>query len=198
VTLPTTPSQTIGPFFSFGLNWTDGPYVVPAAWPGGFWIRGQVLDGAGVPVPDALIETWQADPHGRFARGDEPREGPGAFRGLGRSSTDRDGLFGVFTVKPGRVPTPEGRLEAASGRAGRAGHLQAPHVAVTVLARGLLNRVVTRIYFGDEPSANAEDEVLASLPDPSRRGTLLARVASDGYRFDIHLQGEHETVFFAF
>jgi protocatechuate 3,4-dioxygenase alpha subunit len=190
VSLPTTPSQTVGPFFGFGLSWPDGPHVVPAGATGGFWIRGRVLDGAGVPVPDALIETWQADPHGRFATGDEP-DPASTFRGFARSATDRQGFFGVFTVKPGRVPAPS---RGAPGGA----DLQAPHVAVTVLARGLLNRVVTRIYFADEPTANAEDPVLASLPDPSRRGTLLAAVSSDGYSFDIHLQGEHETVFFAF
>ena len=177
MSLPTTPSQTVGPFFSFGLSWASGPYVVPAASPGGFWLRGRVVDGAGDPVPDALIETWQADPHGRFAVADEAAS---AFRGFGRSGTDKQGFFGVFTVKPGRVER------------------QAPHVAVTVLARGLLNRLVTRVYFADETVANAEDPVLASLPEPSRRATLLAAVAGDGYRFDIHLQGEHETVFFSF
>jgi protocatechuate 3,4-dioxygenase alpha subunit len=208
MTLPTTPSQTVGPFFGFGLSWADGPYVVPAGVPGGFWIRGQVFDGAGEPVPDALIETWQADPQGRFATGDEPLDAAFAFRGLGRSCTDPRGFFGVFTVKPGRVSSALARAgEAPSAARAR---LQAPHVAVTVLARGLLNRVVTRIYFADEPAANAEDPVLASLPDPSRGATLLATplatplatalaaAGGDGYRFDIHLQGEHETVFFDF
>jgi len=195
MTLPTTPSQTIVPFFSLGLSWADGPYVVPAGFPGGVWIRGRVLDGAGAPVPDALVETWQAGPDGAFASAEESRAGAPPFRGFGRSSTDPQGLFGVFTVKPGRVPVaPEGAPTVSGPRA----RLQAPHVAVTVLARGLLSRVVTRIYFADEPAANAEDDVLTSLPDPSRRASLLAAALGDGYRFDIHLQGDHETVFFAF
>jgi protocatechuate 3,4-dioxygenase alpha subunit len=172
MTVGTTPSQTVGPFFSFGLGWEDGPFVVPPGTAGALWIRGQVLDGAGAPVPDALIETWQHDE----ARVD--------FRGFGRSGTDALGWYGIFTVKPGLVADREGRL-------------QAPHLAVTVLARGLLNRVVTRIYFADEPSANARDPVLGSLPDPARAPTLMAIPEGDGYRFDIHLQGGHETVFFA-
>jgi protocatechuate 3,4-dioxygenase, alpha subunit len=192
--MTTTPSQTVGPFFSFGLNWADGPYVVPANFSGGIWIRGQVLDGAGDPVPDALIETWQADREGHFVGGNDAPWGSRLFRGFGRSSTDCEGRFGVFTVKPGRVPAGLGDMEGGAGDPRFP--LQAPHMAVTVLARGLLNRVVTRIYFADEPSANAEDAVLASLPE-SRRATLTAAATSDGYRFDVRLQGEHETVFFA-
>jgi protocatechuate 3,4-dioxygenase, alpha subunit len=190
--LPITPSQTVGPFFSFGLNWADGPYVVPVDFPHGVWIRGQLSDGAGAPVPDALIETWQADPEGRFVGDHRAGLSPRIFRGFGRSSTDSEGRFGVFTVKPGRAPLAIGD-DTSDGN--RHGQLQAPHVAVTVLARGLLNRVVTRIYFADEPSANGEDPVLASLPD-SRRGTLIAATAEGGYRFDIRLQGDDETVFF--
>jgi protocatechuate 3,4-dioxygenase alpha subunit len=177
-----TPSQTVGPFFRPGLEWGDGPYVVPPGWPGGLWIRGRVLDGEGHTVPDALVETWQADPWGCFALGHEPRAGVQGFRGFGRSSTDEEGVYGVFTVKPGRH---------GDGR-------QAPHVNVSVLARGLLHRAVTRIYFVDEARANEDDPVLASLPDPSRRSTLVAAIDGDGYRFDIRLQGEHETIFFAF
>jgi protocatechuate 3,4-dioxygenase alpha subunit len=186
MTVATTPSQTVGPFFGFGLEWDEGPYVVPQGAEGAFWIRGRVLDGAGAPVPDALIETWQSDQNGRFAHPDDPR-GEVVwfdFRGFGRSATDAQGSFGIFTVKPGPVPNREGRV-------------QAPHLAVTVLARGLLNRVVTRLYFADETSANATDPVLASLPNPERASTLMAIPFSGGYRFDIHLQGEHETVFFA-
>jgi protocatechuate 3,4-dioxygenase alpha subunit len=179
--MTTTPSQTVGPFFRSGLDWPDGPYAVPAGSPGGFWIRGQILDGAGDPVPDALIETWQADLS--LARPDGP-----SSRGFARCATDVFGCFAIFTVKPARVPAGE-EPEAA---------LQAPHLAVTVLARGLLNRVVTRIYFADEPDANAEDAILRSLSDPSRRATLVAAVAPDGYRFDIRLQGSDETVFFTF
>ena len=176
-----TPSQTVGPFFRFGLEWPDGPCVVPSGSPGGIWIRGRVLDGAGEPVPDALVETWQADTRGRF----ECAQG---FRGFGRCGTDAAGRFGIFTIKPGRVPV--------SSEPGAP--LQAPHLAVTVLARGLLNRVVTRIYFADEVAANAEDPVLESMPDPARRGTLVAAPAPDGYLFDIRLRGPDETVFLVF
>jgi protocatechuate 3,4-dioxygenase alpha subunit len=132
-----TPSQTVGPFFSIGLTWQQGPFVVPEGTPGAFWIRGVVYDGAGDPVPDALIETWQAE-------------------GFGRAATDDDGRFAIHTVK-------------------------APHIDVFLFARGLLRHLVTRIYFEDAPSAHA---------------TLIAVPADDGYRFDIRLQGERETVFF--
>jgi protocatechuate 3,4-dioxygenase alpha subunit len=170
-----TASQTIGPFFSHALPWPDGPHVVPVDTPGAFWLRGRVLDGAGDPVPDALIESWQADPTGSY-------DHPGGFRGFGRCPTDQDGRWAIRTVKPGPVPWPGGGA-------------QAPHINLSVFARGLLNRVVTRIYFADEPVANAADPVLATMPE-SERDTLLARV-TDGYGFDIRLQGEHETVFFA-
>ena len=175
---PPTPSQTAGPFLSIGLRWADGPYVVPAGTPGAVWLRGRVLDAAGQVVTDALVETWQADPRGRFAG----RDATGAFRGFGRSETV-DGEYGVLTLKPGQVPDAAGRL-------------QAPHVAVSVFARGLLDRVVTRLYFADERAANAQDPVLASLPDAAARATLLAHPSADGYRLDLVLQGSDETVFF--
>lgn len=179
----TTPSQTVGPFLSIALSWPDGPYAVPEGTPGAFWLRGRVLDGAGEPVLDALVETWQAGPDGRFDHPDDPR-GPGApGRGFGRSET-RTGEYAVHTVKPGRVPDGEGGL-------------QAPHVDVSVFARGLLDRVVTRLCFADEPAANAEDVVLRALPGDADRATLLARPSEDGYRLDLVLQGPGETVFFA-
>jgi protocatechuate 3,4-dioxygenase alpha subunit len=186
MTLPETPSQTIGPFFSIGLGLPDDAYVVPQDTPGAFWIRGRVLDGAGDPVSDALVETWQADEHGRFAHPDDPRGSVEwkAFRGFGRSPTDADGWFGIFTVKPGGVPDCEGRL-------------QAPHVAVSVFARGLLDRLLTRIYFAPEALQHDEDPLLASLKAEPRRGTLFAERRGDHYRFDIRLQGEHETIFYA-
>jgi len=170
-----TPSQTVGPFFAVGLPWPDGPYVVPAGTPGAVWIRGRVLDGAGAPVPDALIETWQADPSGRY--------GADGFRGFARVGTDADGGYAIHTVKPGAGPGPDGST-------------QAPHVAVSVFARGLLNRVVTRVYFADEEAANATDPILAGVPAGSR-ATLVARATDDGYAFDILLQGDDETVFFS-
>jgi protocatechuate 3,4-dioxygenase alpha subunit len=174
-----TPSQTAGPFLSIGLRWADGPHVVPPGTTGGVWLRGRVLDGSRELVRDALVETWQADPAGAFV-GRRPVDG---FRGFGRSET-LDGEYALLTCKPGRV-------------ADAAGQLQAPHVAVSVFARGLLDRVVTRIYFADEEAANAEDPVLASLPGDAARATLLARPSDDGYRLDLVLQGPDETVFFA-
>ena len=180
----TTPSQTVGPFFAIGLPWPDGPYVVPEGTPGAIWLRGRVIDGAGEPVPDAIVETWQADPDGRFDHPDDPRGRAPGFRGFGRSATDEAGRWGVLTLKPGPVPGPEATT-------------QAPHIDVSVFARGMLDRVVTRIYFADEAEANAEDAVLRSLPDDAARRTLIAQRSADGYVFDIHLQGENETVFFA-
>jgi len=180
-----TPSQTVGPFLGLGLPWPDGPDGVVAGTPGSFWLRGLIVDGAGEPVPDALVETWQADPDGRFDHPDDPRGAhprPG-FRGFARCPTDADGRWAIRTVRPGRVPGPDGVL-------------QAPHIDVTVLARGLLDRLVSRVYFPDE-TANADDPVLG-LVDPVRRATLIAKETDDGYAFDITLQGDHETVFFTF
>ena len=168
MTRPPTPSQTVGPFFAVELCWPDGPYVVPEGTPGALRLSGRLLDGAGDPVPDALVETWQADPDGRFGHG---------FRGFGRCPTDAEGRFWVLTVKPGPVPHPGGGL-------------QAPHVDLSIFARGLLRQAVTRVYFADEPAANAADPVLAAQPDPAR-ATLLAAPVAGGYHLDIHLQGEH-------
>jgi protocatechuate 3,4-dioxygenase, alpha subunit len=178
----TTPSQTVGPFFSLGLPWEDGPFVVPEGSEGAIRIRGRVFDGAGEPVGDALVETWQADPAGRFPHPDDPRGPAQGFRGFGRCPTGAGGDWEIVTLKPGPVP-------------GVDGSLQAPHVAVSLFARGLLDRVVTRIYFGDEPEANAADPVLALL-DRDRRDTLVAAPADGGYAIDFHLQGDRETAFF--
>jgi protocatechuate 3,4-dioxygenase alpha subunit len=185
----TTPSQTVGPYFSIGLPWEHGPHAATPGTPGLLRISGTVFDGAGAPVPDHLIETWQADPDGRFADlwghgGATQLEG---FRGFARTGyEDGDGRYEIFTVKPGRVPAPPTL----------GGVLQAPHIDVSVFARGMLHRVVTRIYFADEAEANATDPVLDMVP-AERRTTLLAQATDDGYRFDIHLQGPDETVFFA-
>jgi protocatechuate 3,4-dioxygenase alpha subunit len=161
-----TPPQTVGPFFAIGLPWEDGPGVVERGAPGAITLHGTVLDGAGAPVPDAIVETWQA-----------PGDG---CRGFGRCPTDAEGCWEIVTRKP----------EGMGG--------EAPHVAVAVFARGLLDRVPTRLYFADEDAVNAADPLLASL-DPERRATLLAEPDGAGrYRFDIHLQGDHETVFFSF
>jgi protocatechuate 3,4-dioxygenase alpha subunit len=180
-----TPSQTIGPFFH------DAIAVAPdltTANPRGrrVVVEGRVLDGTGAMLPDALVEIWQANAAGRYdhpedERADAPLD-PG-FKGFGRCQTDATGAFRFVTVKPGPVP-------------GRGNAWQAPHISVSVFARGLLNRVCTRLYFADE-AANDADPVLASV-DPARRGTLIAvTTGPDTYRFDIRLQGDNETVFFA-
>jgi protocatechuate 3,4-dioxygenase alpha subunit len=185
--LPPTPSQTVGPFFSFGLEWSDGPFAVPEGTAGAIRIEGRLLDGLGQPVPDGIIETWQADPDGRFAHPDDPRgavEWDG-FRGFARCPTDAEGHWSVLTLKPGPVPGPGDSI-------------QAPHLAVTVLARGLLARLVTRVYFGDEGERNAADPLLGSLRGgDAERATMIAAPVDGGYRLDIHLQGPDETVFLA-
>jgi protocatechuate 3,4-dioxygenase, alpha subunit len=183
-----TPSQTVGPYLELGLPWADGPFVVPPGTPGVIRITGQVLDGTGAPLPDAVIETWQADPDGRFDHPDDPRGAAepsvAGFRGFGRSITDSEGRYEIVTLRPGPLPTPEGVTEA-------------PHLDVSVFGRGMLDRTVTRIYFPDEAAANATDPVLTAIADPGRRATLIAEAGEAGQlRFDIRLQGDRETVFF--
>ena len=188
---PVTPSQTVGPFFAIGLPWADGPQVVPEGTAGAIMIAGRVLDGAGEPVPDALVETWQAAPDGSFGHPDDPREGArgtafpaAACRRFGRCPTGPDGTYRIVTLRPAPLPCGDGRT-------------QAPHLDVSVFARGLLDRVVTRIYLPDEEGANAADPVLCSLPEPGRRDALIATADGAGrFRFDIRLQGVGETVFF--
>jgi protocatechuate 3,4-dioxygenase, alpha subunit len=183
--LGVTPSQTVGPYFAIGLTWDDGAYAAREGTQGAFWIRGGIYDGNGDPVPDAVVETWQADADGRFAHPDDPRGAVdwGEFRGLGRSGTDDEGRYAIHTIKPGPVPGPNGTT-------------QAPHIDVTVMSRGMLARVVTRIYFPEEEAANTADPVLSSLPATAASETLIATKTDDGYSFDVHLQGEKETVFF--
>jgi protocatechuate 3,4-dioxygenase, alpha subunit len=181
-----TPSQTVGPFLAIALPWRDGSDVVPVEAPGSIRICGRLYDGRSDAVNDGLIETWQADAAGRFAHPDDPRGtvrgSPTGFRGFGRCATDGEGAWHVVTVKPGPVPTVEGPM-------------QAPHIDVSVFARGLLDRVVTRIYFPDEDAANVADPVLRTV-DEARRHTLIATGDGTELRFDIHLQGPDETVFF--
>jgi protocatechuate 3,4-dioxygenase, alpha subunit len=162
VALEETPSQTVGPYFSLGLLDPPANELVP----NGVRITGRVLDGAGEPVPDAMVEIWQADEDGRY----RPEFG------WGRSGCDEGGRFAFVTCKPGRV---EG---------------QAPHLTVMVFARGLLKPVLTRMYFPDETEANSEDRVLSAVEDPS---SLVAEADGDSLEFDIRLQGDGETVFFA-
>ncbi len=173
-----TPSQTIGPFFHDALVTEDRSELVAPDHPGAVRIEGTIYDGAGEPVPDAMVEIWQANQAGCY-------NGPEAFTGFGRSGTDADGKFSFVTVKPGPVPAPDGSL-------------QAPHLMVAVFARGLLKRLVTRIYFPDEERINAADPVLSAIEDPEFRATLVANDEGDALRFDIHLQGENQTAFFEF
>ncbi|HEY8479059.1 MAG TPA: protocatechuate 3,4-dioxygenase subunit alpha [Spirillospora sp.] len=173
-----TPSQTVGPFFGFALPYESGPRVVPGWRPDAIEVRGRVLDGAGDPVPDALVEIWQADENGKIPRnpGGIVREGHD-FSGFGRCGTDAAGGYWFTTVKPGAVG--EG----------------APYIAVLVFARGLLKPVFTRLYFPEDEAAHASDPLLAAVP-ADRRATLVAeREGERRYRFDIRLQGERETVF---
>ncbi len=183
--LRATPSQTVGPFFEFGLLRPPQPEIVPPDTPGAVRIEGRVLDGQRNPVLDAMIEIWQAAPSGRYAHPDDTRYDlplPPHFTGFGRAGTDASGAFRFLTVKPGTVPWIDGRL-------------QAPHLDVSVFARGLVHRLVTRIYFPDEETANAADPLLCSIEERSARESLIAQ-RDDGFlRFDIHLQGEHETCF---
>jgi protocatechuate 3,4-dioxygenase alpha subunit len=174
----TTPSQTVGPFLSIVLPWADGPDLVTS---GGITIIGTLTDGEGTPVPDGLIEIWQADPDGRFPHPADPHGAVGypSFRPFGRCPTDAGGTFRFRTLKPGRV---DGE--------------QAPHIDVTVFARGLVKHLVTRLYFPDESEANDADPVLGSL-DRDERARLIAVRDSDALRFDIRLQGDGETPFFA-
>lgn len=197
-----TPWQTVGPFFHYGLPWKGGADLTGMSELGAradlmppkhyllrepaargivegekIEIFGRVLDSDGQPVPDAMIEIWHADPQGRYYV-----PGTGAhFIGFGRAATGNDGGYRFRTILPGRVPGPGNTL-------------QAPHVAVGVFARGLLKRLVTRIYFPDREGLET-DPVLELVP-PERRDTLIARRELDGYRFDIALRGAGETVFF--
>jgi protocatechuate 3,4-dioxygenase alpha subunit len=174
-----SPSQTIGPFFGFALPWPGGPSVVPEGTPGALQLRGRLLDGKGDPVPDGLIESWQADPTGRFPSAADAQR----FRGFGRCPTDRDGWYTIVTLKPGGVRAADGARHA-------------PQILLSVFARGLLKRAVTRVYFPDEEEANRADPILTGVADSAARATLIAAPMTGGYRFDVHLQGEGETVFF--
>jgi protocatechuate 3,4-dioxygenase alpha subunit len=182
VTAAPTPSQTIGPFFGYALPAGGLPDLVPAGTPGALVLTGTVRDGAGAPVPDALLEVWQADAAGRFAdTSDELGNAqPAGFTGFGRCPTDADGRFRFVTVRPGPVP-------------GADGASQAPHLDLLVFARGLLKPVLTRVYLPGEP-ANATDPVLASAGD--RASGLVARTVGPDLVFDVHLSGDDETVFF--
>ena len=206
-----TPWQTVGPFFHYGLPWKGGADLVgksdmgarpdlfdeqhyvlnlssPTGTPEGevIEIAGQVFDAKGVAILDAMIEIWQANAAGRYASADDTREDAPLdpnFVGFGRASVDPDGIYRFRTIRPGRVPGPGNTL-------------QAPHLAVSVFGRGILKRLATRLYF-ERGDGNDVDPVLGAVPE-DRRHTLIARQLDDGrWWFDIHLQGDRETVFFA-
>jgi protocatechuate 3,4-dioxygenase, alpha subunit len=188
-----TPSQTVGPYFKYGLTpgsdyqWNDAfgnDLVTPDVSGERIRIVGRVFDGDGKEITDSMLEIWQADAQGRFADPQDVRSLPNAaFRGFGRCGTDSKGAYSFHTIKPGSVAGPN--------------ELQAPHILLAVFARGMTRQALTRIYFEDE-AANATDPILALVP-AERRGTLIS-VPEPGdvptYRFDVHLQGDLETVFF--
>lgn len=187
MSLQATTSQTVGPYLHIGLDWLNSGEIAPPGAAGErVTIQGRVLDGDGKPVNDALIEIWQANAHGKYAHPDDRQDKPlePGFKGFGRIPTDDNGMFRFATIKPGYVPGPGGLP-------------QAPHLVVSVFARGILKRLVTRIYFPDEP-ANADDPVLG-LVERARRTTLVARpTAGDKgmLEWNVVLQGDEETVFF--
>lgn len=173
-----TPGQTVGPFFHYALPYDLDRELVPPGSPGSVRLTGRVLDGAGDPVPDALLEIWQPDPAGHVVQepGSLRRDGH-TFTGFGRASTDRTGRYTFTTLPPGPL---------APGRA--------PYVAVAVFARGLLHRLLTRCYL---PGAEADADPFLAGVDAARRGTLIAQRDERGYVFDVRLQGDGETVFLA-
>lgn len=185
--LEVTPSQTAGPYLRIGLlRALVTPQVVDPGDPRAIRIRGRLTDAAGDGVPDGMIETWQANAAGRYRHPLDDRAGlplEEGFHGFGRSGTENEGWFEIVTIKPGRVPWPEGGM-------------QAPHLGVMVFARGLLKHAATRLYFPDEDEANAADPVLERLR-PEQRETLVAVPEDGGLRFDIRLQGPAHTTFFA-
>jgi len=197
-----TPSQTVGPFFAYGLtpkgrcdwdpngsyswkNTVESNLVTPDASGTRIRIEGTVFDGDNKPINDCMIEIWQADSQGRYAHVRDNRAPNTKFKGFGRSATDKAGLFVFDTIKPGQVPGPGGKP-------------QAPHIVVCIFSRGMLRQIYTRLYFDDE-AGNASDPILTMVP-ADRRGTLIAhkQAGTDPavYRFDIRVQGGDETVFF--
>ncbi|WOH81570.1 protocatechuate 3,4-dioxygenase subunit alpha [Bradyrhizobium sp. BEA-2-5] len=189
-----TPSQTVGPYFKYGLTpngeyaWNDAftnNLLTPDVSGERIRVEGRVYDGDGAVIPDCMLEIWQPDAQGRFADPQDKRALPNSsFKGFARCGTDKDGNYAFDTIKPGVVPDPDGKP-------------QAPHILLAVFGRGMLRHLYTRIYFSDE-AGNAADPVLALVP-ADRRLTLIARRnagAGNVYTFDVHLQGDNETVFF--
>jgi protocatechuate 3,4-dioxygenase, alpha subunit len=187
MSLQATPSQTVGPYFRIGLQWLHCDNLAPDGVVGErVVVQGRVLDGDGVPVPDAVLEIWQANSYGRYAHPEDQQDKPfdPGFRGYGRVPVNRNGVFRFATIKPGPVPGPEGRE-------------QAPHLVISIFMRGLLKRLVTRMYFPGD-ARNASDPIL-NLVEPQRRATLVTSPSTDGsalLEWNVVLQGVNETVFF--
>jgi protocatechuate 3,4-dioxygenase alpha subunit len=187
MSLQATTSQTVGPYFKIGLHWLSRDNLVGEGVSGErVTIQGRVFDGEGVPVPDAILEIWQANAHGKYDHPEDTQDKPlePGFKGYGRGAVSAQGLFHFATIKPGPVPGPDGNE-------------QAPHLVVSVFMRGLERRLVTRIYFPDEPR-NAADFIL-NLVEPARRSTLIAKKTAGGpgtLEWNVVLQGPDETVFF--
>jgi protocatechuate 3,4-dioxygenase alpha subunit len=181
MSLAPTPGQTVGPFYGYALPYADGPALVPAGRVDAVQLHGRVLDGAGDPVPDALLELWQADADGVIPQqaGSWHRDGF-TFTGWGRAATDLEGRYSFSTVVPG--PTAPGA---------------AAYFGLTVFARGLLHRLFTRVYLPGDDAAHAADSLLSTV-DQERRQTLIATADATGYVFDVRLQGDGETVFLTY
>ncbi|MFF3039048.1 protocatechuate 3,4-dioxygenase subunit alpha [Arthrobacter citreus] len=180
--LTATPGQTIGPFYGYALPFEKGGELLAPGLPGAIRLQGTVRDGAGEPIPDALLEIWQADSEGNIPQrtGSLVRDGY-TFTGWGRTAVDNTGNYTFTTVNPG--PTEEG---------------SAPFISVVIFARGLLNKLHTRMYLPEDQEALARDPLLSSLPEGRRRTLIATREADGGLRWDITLQGEDETVFLAY
>jgi len=175
-------ANAAGRYLHIGLTWLTSDDFAPGAEGERVTISGRVLDGDGLPVNDAMLEVWQADPEGRYAHPEGGRAPLTGFRGWGRVATDANGQYRFQTVKPGKVRGPEGQW-------------QAPHLVVAIFMRGILRQLVTRIYFPGEP-ANALDPVLARVPEGRRTSLIAKRSADDILAWDVILQGDAETVFF--
>lgn len=185
MSLQATTSQTVGPYFRIGLHWLDQDQLAPEGVSGErVTIQGRVLDGDGAPIPDAILEIWQANAHGKYAHPEDTQNKllePG-FTGYGRIAVNREGAFRFVTIKPGPVPGPDGKE-------------QAPHLLISLFMRGLLRRLVTRLYFPDDPRNNGD--YILNLVERERRATLIAKSARPGVlEWNINMQGAGETVFF--
>jgi protocatechuate 3,4-dioxygenase, alpha subunit len=185
VSLQATTSQTVGPFFKIGLQWLYCDDLAPEGAVGErVMVQGRLVDGGGAPVQDAILEIWQANAHGKYAHHEDTQNKPldPNFKGFGRVPVNMQGAFRFTTIKPGPVPGPNGKE-------------QAPHLLISVFMRGLLRRLVTRMYFPND--ARNENDPILKLVDKERRTTLIANLSAPGaLEWNVILQGPEETVFF--